>query len=126
MRPSRSGDVDVAVLAAEAQPGGEMRSHLVAVQHLDSLARGAQLLGQGVGDGGLAGRGQTGEPQACAPPGASRGVLDLMRPGSSHRRSRSGRSQVDPAFGLGQSGPAPGPRIVGRTLQVQGSQPMEV
>jgi hypothetical protein len=51
--PADPGDVDVAVLATEAQASGEMRSHLVAVQHLHALARGVQLLSESVGNGGL-------------------------------------------------------------------------
>ena len=58
--------VGVPVLAAEAEARGEELADLVAVEHLDAVALGAQPLGQRVGDGGLARARQTGEPDGGA------------------------------------------------------------
>ena len=58
-------DVEVAVLAREAEALREMRADEVAVEELDlaaACARGAQLAGEGVGDRALAGAREAGEP----------------------------------------------------------------
>src|SRR5437667_44015 len=56
-------DVDVAVLARESQPPGEILAHLVPVEHFDRDAPTTQLRAHRRGERGLAGARQPGEPQ---------------------------------------------------------------
>jgi hypothetical protein len=60
--PADPGDIDIPILSAEAEPSGEMWSHLVAVEHLYPFACGVQVVSKGMRDGGLARRGKAGEP----------------------------------------------------------------
>src|SRR6266545_262739 len=57
-------DVGVAILLGECQALGQVRSHHVAVQELDPVASLAERRHEQLGDGGLAGPGQPGEPDA--------------------------------------------------------------
>src|SRR5213596_3439702 len=56
-------DVDVAVLARESQPPGEILAHLVPVEHFDRDAPTTQLRAHRRGERRLAGARQPGEPQ---------------------------------------------------------------
>src|SRR5436190_1278218 len=56
-------DVDVAVLARESQPPGEILAHLVPVEHFDGDAPTTQLRAHRRGERRLARARQTGEPQ---------------------------------------------------------------
>jgi hypothetical protein len=60
--PPDPGDIDIPILAAEAEPSGEMRSHLIAIQYLYSFACGMQVASQGMRDGGFASRREAGKP----------------------------------------------------------------
>src|SRR5438477_2262353 len=61
-----AADVGVAVLAREAEALGEVLAYLVAVQGLDPDAGAAQLVRHGARERGLAGPGQTSEPEGEA------------------------------------------------------------
>src|SRR6266511_2361675 len=57
------GDVGVAVLAAEPEALAEVGADLVPVEHLDTVPAFGQARRDRVGDGGLPGAGQAGEPE---------------------------------------------------------------
>jgi hypothetical protein len=49
--PTDPSDIGVTILAAEAQAGRQMWPNFIAVQYLYPLARGIQLVSQGMSDG---------------------------------------------------------------------------
>src|SRR5688572_14166445 len=104
-----------------------MRTHVVAIQDLDPLASSVQVMSQGMGNGGLAGRRKTGEPQRGASPSRMhRSSLHRMLPAYGVGGRSLGVHRLIPHSVLANPAQRPARGSPLDALVVHGSHPMEM